>query len=174
MTEQLSISRQTRDLPCWDKPDLFVFLRGRICFLFHQDFCCCLVAKSCLTLCNLMDYSQTGSSVYGISQARILEWVAISSPGDLPNPGTELVSPAWQWILNHWAAWKAFSPRITETQYGIIWEPVQLGHMRAKKYLRRRLRVSNGQGPSWTSVTWWYWCIPLKSLKRTQDCPWYS
>ena len=37
-----------------------------------------LVTKSCLTLGNPMDCSQPGSSVYGISQARILEWVAIS------------------------------------------------------------------------------------------------
>ena len=37
-----------------------------------------------------MDCNLPGSSVRGISQARILEWVAISSfpsPGDLPNPG---------------------------------------------------------------------------------------
>ena len=37
-----------------------------------------LVAQLCLTLCNLMDASPLGSSVYGILQARILEWVAIS------------------------------------------------------------------------------------------------
>ena len=37
----------------------------------------CLVAKSCPTLCNPMDCSPPGSSVHGISQARILEWVAI-------------------------------------------------------------------------------------------------
>ena len=36
------------------------------------------VAQSCLTLCDPMDCSQPGSSVYGIFQARILEWVAIS------------------------------------------------------------------------------------------------
>ena len=36
------------------------------------------VAQSCLTLCDPMDYSPPGSSVHGISQARILEWVAIS------------------------------------------------------------------------------------------------
>ena len=40
--------------------------------------CGCLVAKSCPTLCNPMDYSPPGSPVHGISQARILEWVAIS------------------------------------------------------------------------------------------------
>ena len=37
-----------------------------------------LVAQSCLSLCDPMDYSPTGSSVHGILQARILEWVAIS------------------------------------------------------------------------------------------------
>ena len=40
--------------------------------------CCCLVAQSCPTLCDPMDCSPPGSSVHGISQARILEWVAIS------------------------------------------------------------------------------------------------
>ena len=36
-----------------------------------------LVAQSCLTLCNPIDCSPPGSSVHGIVQARILEWVAI-------------------------------------------------------------------------------------------------
>ena len=35
-----------------------------------------LVAQSCPNLCELMDCSQPGSSVHGILQARILEWVA--------------------------------------------------------------------------------------------------
>ena len=35
-----------------------------------------LVAQSCLTFCDPMDYSLPGSSVQGILQARILEWVA--------------------------------------------------------------------------------------------------
>ena len=35
------------------------------------------VTQSCPTLCNTMDYSPPGSSVHGILQARILEWVAI-------------------------------------------------------------------------------------------------
>ena len=43
--------------------------------------CVCMSAKLlqlCLTLCNPMDCSLPGSSVHGILQARILEWVAIS------------------------------------------------------------------------------------------------
>ena len=42
----------------------------------------CLHAKAfqlCPTFCNPVDYSPPGSSVHGILQARILEWVAISS-----------------------------------------------------------------------------------------------
>ena len=46
------------------------------------------------TLCDPMDCSLPGSSVHGILQARILEWVAM--PGDLPNPGMEPGSPALQ------------------------------------------------------------------------------
>ena len=41
--------------------------------------------QSCPTLCNPMDYSLSGSSVHGILQARILEWVAMPPPGDLPS-----------------------------------------------------------------------------------------
>ena len=37
-----------------------------------------LVTKSCLTLCEPMDFSLPGSSGHGLLQARILEWVAIS------------------------------------------------------------------------------------------------
>ena len=43
------------------------------------------------TLCDPMDHR-----VHGIFQARILEWVAVPSPGDLPNRGTEPKSPALQ------------------------------------------------------------------------------
>jgi len=41
-----------------------------------------------------MDCSTPGSSIHWISQARKIEWVAISFTRGLPNPGTELVSPA--------------------------------------------------------------------------------
>ena len=48
-----------------------------------------------------MDYSPPGSSVYGILQARILEWAAIYFSRDLSDPGIEALSPAWQAILYH-------------------------------------------------------------------------
>jgi len=40
-----------------------------------------------------MECSPPGSSVHGIIPARILEWVAISISGDLPDPGIEPTSP---------------------------------------------------------------------------------
>ena len=46
--------------------------------------------------CDPMDYSPPGSSVHGIFQARVLEWVAIFSSRDLPNPGIKPGSPALQ------------------------------------------------------------------------------
>ena len=50
-----------------------------------------------------MDDSLLGSSVHGILQAKILELVAISSPGDLLDPGIKPTTPAWQAnsSLNH-------------------------------------------------------------------------
>ena len=54
---------------------------------------CCLVIKSCLILCDLVDYSLPGASVHMISQARTLEWVAISFFRGLPDSGIEPVSP---------------------------------------------------------------------------------
>ena len=57
---------------------------------------CVLVAQSCLTLCDPMDCSLPGSSVHGTLQARMVEWVAFPSPGDLLNPGIEPRSPTLQ------------------------------------------------------------------------------
>ena len=60
-----------------------------------------LVAWSCPALCNPMDYSPPGSSVYGTLQAKILKWVAFPSPGKLPHPGIEPRSPHCTQIPYH-------------------------------------------------------------------------
>jgi len=39
-----------------------------------------------------MDCSPPGISVHGIFQAKILEWIAFPSPGDLSDPGVKIVS----------------------------------------------------------------------------------
>ena len=87
--------------------------------MLSQDHFClhlwCVYVKSlqlCPTLCDPMDGSPPGSSVHGILQARILEWIALPSPpGDLPDPGIEptfLTSPALAGgFFTTSAAWEA-------------------------------------------------------------------
>ena len=61
----------------------FIFMKVAHCFsevlgaCSYGSCCCCyLAARSCLALCDPMDSSPPGSSVHGISQARILGLVA--------------------------------------------------------------------------------------------------
>ena len=60
-----------------------------------SEFVCVLVAQSCLILCDPMVCSPLGSSVHGVFQARVMEWVAISLR-DLPDPGIVPRSPVLQ------------------------------------------------------------------------------
>ena len=81
----------------------------------HAYHACCLVTKSCPTLCDRMDCSAPGSPVHGISQARILEWVAIffargsSWPSIKPEA---LASPAHSSILAWRISWSEESGRL--------------------------------------------------------------
>ena len=61
--------------------------------------CRCMCALSCLTLCDLMDCSPPGSSVHGIFQARILEWVAtsFSRGSSQPRDRTRISCISWLW-----------------------------------------------------------------------------
>ena len=70
----------------------------------------CMYVSSVLTLCDPMDCSLPGSSVHGIFQARILEWVAIfssrgsSQPKDQTRPSCS--SCTGRQILYQWATGK--------------------------------------------------------------------
>ena len=57
---------------------------------------CVLVTQSCPTLSESTGCSPPGSSVHESLQARVLEWVACPSVGDLPDPGIEPGYPALQ------------------------------------------------------------------------------
>ena len=55
-----------------------------------------------------MDCRLPGSSVHGIFQARILEWLAISFSRESSQPrDPTCISCIGRWILYHWATWKA-------------------------------------------------------------------
>ena len=55
-----------------------------------------LITQSCPTLCNRMDCSRQHSSVHGLLQARILEWVAIPFFRGSSQPRDQTQSPALQ------------------------------------------------------------------------------
>ena len=65
-----------------------------ILILCSTEMCvgCCIVTKSWPILCDPMNCSPPGSSIHGISEARILEWVAISFPrgASRPRDGTHI------------------------------------------------------------------------------------
>ena len=73
----------------------------------------CLVAQSCPTLCDPMDCSPPHSSVHGILQAGILEWVVMPSPqGIFPTQGSNPGLPHCRQILYHLSHQE--NPRILE------------------------------------------------------------
>ena len=78
----------------------------RILCSFLKAVCGCSLAKSCLTICEPMDCSVPGSSVRGISQARIQEWVGCHFflQGIFPTQGLNSHLLHWQadsLTLNH-------------------------------------------------------------------------
>ena len=58
--------------------------------------CCCLAVQQCLILQRPLGLQPARFLCPWDFPARLLEWVAIFSPGDLADPGTESESPAWQ------------------------------------------------------------------------------
>ena len=84
---------------------------------------CVLVTQSCLTLCNPMFCSPPSSSVHGVLQARILEWVAISfSRGSSwPRNQTWISCIAGRFFII-WATREALSlsPTATHTRFQIL------------------------------------------------------
>ena len=70
----------------------------------------CSVAQSCLTLCDSLDCSPPGPSVYGTFQARTLEWVAISFSRGSSWPSDQSHVSCISWVnrqfLYHCASWE--------------------------------------------------------------------
>ena len=77
------------------------------------------VTQSCLTLCDLMDCSLPGSSVLGIFQARVLEWVAIafSRGSSWPRDWTQVSCIAGK----RFTVWATREVQCGEDQYGRLW-----------------------------------------------------
>ena len=105
------------------------------------------------------DCSQLGTSVYGILQTRLLEWVAVLSPGHLPNLGMERVSPALQAVSLHLS--HQGSPKIVSIQFSVSvvsdsLQPHGLQHARPPRPLPTPRVYS-------TSCSLSQWCHPMIS-----------
>ena len=84
---------------------------GGLQFMWLQESDACMRAKSlqsCSTLCGPMDCSPPGSSVHGILQTRILEWVAMpSSKGSSqPRDQTQVSASLAAWFFTTSATWE--------------------------------------------------------------------
>ena len=78
----------------WDAYVALVHLKSRA----FRGMCVCVCAKSLhwwLTLCDPMDCSPPGSSVHGVLQARIVEWVAMPSSRDSSTQGSSGLHLLW-------------------------------------------------------------------------------
>ena len=93
-----AFKKQTKNSSIWiQTPNRFscvVVFKGKSWPANLFRFVCAKLLQSCLTLCDPIDHSLPGSSVHGILQGRILEWVAISPQGHIPDPGIKPISPA--------------------------------------------------------------------------------
>ena len=80
-------------------------------FLYLLNVLC--AQSSCLTLCDCMDCNPLGSSVHGISQVRVLEWVAISYSRGSSQPrdrsSVSCVSYIAGGFFYGWAPWLALT-----------------------------------------------------------------
>ena len=88
----------------------------------------CAHAQSRQPFCDPMDCSPPGSSIHGIFQARILEWVAYSRGSSWPRDWTH-VSCCFcigRWVLYHWATWEALCKTLTKQKmeglYSWLWK----------------------------------------------------
>ena len=106
-----------------------------------------MCAQSYLTLCKPVECSPPGSSVHGILQARILEWVAMPSSRGFPNPGIEPVSSVSLALTGKFFTvhlgkshmFLIFRAKETETQNDYIWNTITVfwntkGHQHEESY----------------------------------------
>ena len=73
---------------------MFLCLEVKLKFFGIFFICLRMCPQSHPTLRDPMDCSPLASSLHGISQAKYWSGLSFSSPGDLPDPGIELASPA--------------------------------------------------------------------------------
>ena len=118
MAQRLVHQKMVLLYPCahasWTMCDLCcgVYQRTHICRIYIYVLCCAKLLQLCPALCNPVDCSPPGSSVHGMLQARILEWVSMpSSRGSSPPSDRTQVSyvlHTGRRVLYHCATWETY------------------------------------------------------------------
>ena len=93
----------------------------------------CLVAQLCLILCKPLDCGLPGSSAHGISQATILEWVAISffRESFQPRDWTHISCGSGKLaggFFNHRATWEAQTATICYNRHLVFYRYIYMSH----------------------------------------------
>ena len=126
------LGEQRLEAPVWFEK-LLCLLHFNIEYLFAQ-------LLSCVRLYDPMDCSLPGSSVHGILQARILEWVAVSSSRGSSQPRIEPVSPVSLALAGRFFTTSAtFSieyPQIKCVLFCLLMENIKLQYHQCKPFLR--------------------------------------
>ena len=113
----------------------------------------CVCAQLCPTLCNPTDYSPPGSSVHGILQARILEWVAISVSRESFWPRDQTQVSCTSRFFYHCTTWEAtngqktqidISPKKTYRWPTGTWEDVQYCYLLKKCKPKLQWGITSG------------------------------
>ena len=150
------------------------------------------VAQSCLTLCEPKNQSPPGSPVHEISQAGILEWIAIPfSRGSSQPRAWTCVSCVGRWLLYHWVTWEdpvagytvacyfeSFGPSLSNSAVKSC-EPQGTGWMSACKQEKVGFELSSGNehdlvcgrkrrvhSHRWGAATERWKCIESKNLSE--------
>ena len=141
-------------------------------FWFSSSFCLssylpvdqpqCVCTQSYLTLCSSVDCSPSGSSVLGVFQSRILEWVAISfSRGSSRPRDWAQVSCISRWNLYFWPVRVQF-----KKEYNNIQAPPK--HPRVLNKRRRKKKKKTVTSNHWETtgislvVQWLFPVLPMK------------
>ena len=100
----------------------------------------CMCAQLCPALWDHMNCSLPGSSVHGVSQARTLEWVALSYSRRSSWPRDwNHITCIGRWILYYWATWEALTHSDTHTHTHVsifiyISESLFCTHLKLTRY----------------------------------------
>ena len=102
-----------------------------IYIMFSTNLC----ARLYPTLCNSMNCTPPGSSVYGISKQEYWSWLPFPSPGDLLNPRIKLMSLVSRGLQVYWAILNTYYKFVKGMTPLVIWDAITWNHFSFNIYI---------------------------------------